>query len=83
MPELRVVKLCQENYKSQLKLVFSAKLSKTFWEFKRFKVDSRAGGNPDSFVTPAKPGSGAITCIPFSNGMTDAVRHLDAGWSLS
>jgi hypothetical protein len=34
---------------------------------------SGARGNPGIIVT----------WIPFSNGMTDAVRHLDAGWNLS
>jgi len=36
-------------------------------------------------VTPVKTGSISIllTWIPFSNGMTDAARHLDAGGSLS
>ena len=35
-------------------------------------------------VTPVKTGvhPHPLTWIPFSNGMTDAVRHLDAGLSL-
>ena len=36
-------------------------------------------------VTPVKTGvhPHPLTWIPFSNGMTDAVRHLDARRSLS
>jgi len=42
--------------------------------------------NPSLILTPVKTGVHPpvpLTWIPFFNGMTDAVRHLDAGRSLS
>jgi hypothetical protein len=42
--------------------------------------DAIRGRHPVFVVTPVKTGVHPIpvTWIPFSNGMTDAVRHLDA-----